>query len=291
MLHQLEALLAFARTGTVTAAATELRVTQSAVSKRIATLEGLLQRRLIEPDGRRSRLTADGAALVERVRPLVAALNEALSEERHVRGGRLVLGVSESLLASWAPAVLAAVRRRIPGLALDVHAHRSPVAAEHVRSGAYGAALVAGDGDLAPDLVSQHVLDEEFVLVPSRLRPGGLPGRGPLDVLSIEAGAATARSLRRQVGRLAKETGLELRVASTIESYAALVQLARAGFGHGLAPRAVARALGVPDERLVELPGPGLTRPVRFTARPTTFQLPLVVRVRDALLAEVDGVR
>ena len=286
MLHQLEALIALTRTGTVSAAAVELRITQSAVSKRIASLEAQLGRDLIEPHGRGVRLTPDGADLVARSRPLVAALNEVLTQERDVRGGRLVLGVSESLLASWAPAVLATVRSRIPGLDLVLHAHRSPVAVEHVRSGAYGAALVAGDADGAPDLSSADVMSEDLVLVPSRLRPGGLPGQGVLHVLSIESGSATARSLRRQLGRLAQETGLELRVERTVESYAALVQLARAGFGHGLAPRGVARALGIAPTQLIELPGRGLQRPIRFTARPTTFQLPLVAAVRAVIESE-----
>ena len=124
-----------------------------------------------------------------------------------------------------------------------------------------------------------------MVVVPSRLRRRDVPRRGVVDVLSIEPGAATARSLERRLGHLARESGLTLRVTGFVESYVALVQLARAGFGHGLPPRGVAHALGVDRRTALLLPEPGLTRPIRFVARPTTFAQPLVAGLRSAIAA------
>src|SRR5262245_62478904 len=74
MLEGLEALSALARFGTVSEAATRLRLTQSAVSKRLQSLQRAVGFPLIEPDGRRVRLTARGLDFVERARPLVAEL-------------------------------------------------------------------------------------------------------------------------------------------------------------------------------------------------------------------------
>jgi DNA-binding transcriptional LysR family regulator len=285
MLTQLEALVALSDHRTMTAAATALRVTQSAVSKRVAALEAQLGRRLVEPDGRRVRLTSDGALLVARVRPLLGALAEVVQRETEVRAGRLVIGVSESILASWGADALVRLRERLPGLELSVHAHRSPVAIEHVRAGAYSCALVAGEGDHGSDLTGEVVAEEEMVVVPSGLRRRDVPRVGLLPVLSIEDGAATARSLARRFGRLEREAGLTVEVTTTVESYAALVQMSRAGFGHGLAPCGVARALGVTARSFVRLPAPGLSRPIRFVARATTFAQPLVCAVRDRLRA------
>ena len=55
-----------------------------------------------------------------------------------------------------------------------------------------------------------------------------------------------------------------------------MAQLALAGFGHGLVPAGVARTLGVPDDQVLWLADAGLTRPVRFVARKSTFAQALV---------------
>ena len=57
MIEGLEALLALERTGTISEAAAQLRLTQSAVSKRIQSLSDSMKFAVIEPDGRRVRLT------------------------------------------------------------------------------------------------------------------------------------------------------------------------------------------------------------------------------------------
>jgi hypothetical protein len=50
-----------------------------------------------------------------------------------------------------------------------------------------------------------------------------------------------------------------------------VVQLARAGFGHGLVPRPLALSLGVPKRALVSLPEPGLRRPIQLVGRAATL--------------------
>ena len=62
MLEGLEALFALERTGTISEAAAQLRLTQSAVSKRIQSLQNEVKFLVIEPDGRRVKLTARGIA-------------------------------------------------------------------------------------------------------------------------------------------------------------------------------------------------------------------------------------
>ena len=52
-------------------ASTAMRISQSAVSKRIAALERYYDRELIERHGRRVVLTHHGTRLVERVTPLL----------------------------------------------------------------------------------------------------------------------------------------------------------------------------------------------------------------------------
>ena len=74
MIENLETLVALSKVGTMMEASTELRISQSAVSKRIATLERYYDRELIERHGRRVVLTHHGTRLVERVTPLLTVM-------------------------------------------------------------------------------------------------------------------------------------------------------------------------------------------------------------------------
>jgi DNA-binding transcriptional LysR family regulator len=267
MIDQLEALAALAEHGTMRSAATRLRISQSAVTKRLDALEARLGVRVRERAGRRVRLTQAAERLLERTRPLLAELRLAVVGERSVAAGWLVIGVSESILASWGPSVLADVRRRRPELRFRLNAHRSPVAVDLVRSGEYMLALVAGDEDAAGELARETLFAEEMVIVPSGLAKLALRRGSIVPVLSIEPGSTTGRALRVPLARLARERGIRLEPEASIQSYTAVVQLARAGFGHGLVPRPLALALGVAKSALVSLPEPGLHRPIQLVGR------------------------
>lgn len=289
MLTNLEALAALADAGTMTRAATRLRVTQSAVSKRIAALQDELGITLLERDGRRVRLTAAAHRILERATPLLSELRHALADERAIGGGSLAIGVSESVLTSWGPAALARATRALPGLELTIGAHRSPVAVDRVRAGEYIVALCAGAPDLGGDLTHVPITDEQLVLVPSALGPLRPRAGARIDVLTIERGSATWRALEPALATLRRERRIDIHVARTVQSFACVVQLARAGFGHGLVPRPLARALGVPSRALVPLPRPGLTRPIIAVARPRTLARPLVSAFVAQLAAAAPG--
>src|ERR1051326_4465309 len=92
LLAGIDALIALQRFGTVSEAAARLRLTQSAVSKRLRALEDELGYRIVEPAGRKLRLTARAVDFVEQARPLVAAL-------RSLRTPREIGGISHFSLA------------------------------------------------------------------------------------------------------------------------------------------------------------------------------------------------
>lgn len=256
MLDDLDALAALARAKTMTRAATELRISQSAVSKRIASLEERTGADLVEPAGRCVRLTEAGERLLARTMPLVAELRRAVDASADSGRAEITLGVSESILSSWGPSLLAAVRRRLPALALQLHAHRGPVAVERVRAGEYTAALIAGEV-AAADLATDDLGREEMVLVGA----GRLRRPCTLDILTVERASTTWPAIERELGGCA-EAGITLRVVATVESFAAVIRLAQSGFGIGLAPRGLAEALA--PGAVVRLPPPRLSRPIRL---------------------------
>lgn len=283
MLANLEALAALADAGTMTRAATRLRITQSAVSKRVAALADELGFEVIERDGRRVKLTIAGQAVLDRAGPLLVELRAALTGERADAAGVISLGVSDSILASWGAAVLARARKRVPGLDLAIGAHRSPVAIERVRAGEYALALVAGAPSMIGDLGARTLGSEEMVLVPSGLRAVRVRAGTALPIITIEPGSATWRAVRPSIAALRRERNIHLTVDRTVQSLASVVQLARAGFGHGLVPRALARQMGVKPAQLVALPGARVRRPIVLVGRRRVLGRPLVARFVTAL--------
>lgn len=285
MLEALETLVVLAETGTMVQTATRLRISQSAVTKRIAALEAELNVALVERVGRRVKLTAFAEELIARTRPLLAELREALSGQRDLARGRIVLGVSESLLTSWAPRVLARARATLPEVMIELHAHRSPVAVDHVRSGEFTLALVAGRVAEVGGLWCEAVLEESMVLVGAA--PMRLPARGiALRITTIEAQSETFRALAPQL-KLLRSRGIVLDVERELESFAAIVQLARAGLGPALVPLPLARALGVPRAQIADFPRPGLRRPVSLVGKKSALSRPVVAAFRTALLTSV----
>src|SRR4051812_6459915 len=107
MLERIDALVALETFGTVSEAATRLRLTQSAVSKRILALQREVGFPLVEPEGRRLRLSPRAIDFLARARPLVAELRGlARTTDRESPAGSLSLAMADSIASSWGPAVL-----------------------------------------------------------------------------------------------------------------------------------------------------------------------------------------
>jgi DNA-binding transcriptional LysR family regulator len=283
LIANLDALSALSETGTMTRAATRLRITQSAVSKRIAALEAETGQILIEPMGRRVRLTPGGVRLLEKTRPFLMGLKNAMTDDVPIQGGRIVIGISESILCSWGPDLLARVQADIPDLEFTVNTHRSPVVIDQVRSGEYMLALCTSEQRDAPELKSELLFEEPMVFVPSKLQKIDLSTISTLPVLTIEPHSVTWRCLARRLRDQAASWPFKLEVVQTVQSFASIAQMARAGLGHGLVPMGVAQALAVPHEALLHFPTPGLARPISLVGRSTTLANPLIITFHDAI--------
>ncbi|HAR30140.1 MAG TPA: hypothetical protein DCR65_01370 [Gammaproteobacteria bacterium] len=270
MIENLETLVVLSRTGTMMETATVLKVSQSAVSKRIDALERYYDRELIERHGRRVVLTHHGTRLVERVTPLISELRGVFLEDNALRKGKIIMGVSEAILASWGPRLFARVQARMPEVEFTFHAQRSPVVLDRVRSGEYMVGICTGSPDADTDLLSEIIRLEPMVILPSGLAALEYQIGDPLAVITIESRSGAWRSIEDDMRRL------NLHRAVSLESFFSVAQMALSGFGHGLVPEGVARTLGVPDDRFIPVSDAGLNRPVRFVARKSMFAQPLV---------------
>lgn len=281
MIENLETLLTLAKTGTMMEASTELRITQSAVSKRISTLERYYNRKLIQKKGRRVELTQHGQRLVDKISPLLSELRDLFIDEITSARGELILGVSDAILSSWGPEVFHEVREEMPEVNFVFHTHRTPVVLDRIRSGEFMVGICTGSDALDKDLQSEVLRYEEMVIIPSGLEPLSFPKKGELGVISIEDYSGAWRSFQDEVQKL------RIKREVSLESFFSVAQMAIAGFGHGLVPLGVAQTLKVPPEVIINLSDKGLHRPVRFVARKSTYSLPIVANFYQLLSSKL----
>jgi LysR family transcriptional regulator, benzoate and cis,cis-muconate-responsive activator of ben and cat genes len=122
-------------------AAEGLAIAQPALSRQIAQLEAALGVRLFNRSSRRVELTPAGAALAERIEPVLSALAHVPSDMKAVaegQVGRLRVAFTGLAMATVLPDILRGFHRQFPGIRLELN--ESPTSAQI-------AALQAGEID------------------------------------------------------------------------------------------------------------------------------------------------
>jgi DNA-binding transcriptional LysR family regulator len=234
-LRQLEYFVAVAESGSITGAAAQVHLSQSAMSTALADLERALDvQLLLRHHARGVTLTAAGEQLLIASRRLLAQAEELSSEAHglgHELAGALSIGCFEVLAPYVLPDLIATCAERHPQLRLDTHEVDLDALAEGVLSGRFELGL---GYDLAPD--PRLVVDRVFTLPPYALLPAGhrFAGRAkirlaqladePLALLDLPQSRDYFRSLFTAAGL---EPNIRYR-SSSVETLRALV-------GHGLA--------------------------------------------------------
>jgi len=235
--------------GSVSAAATALGYTQSAVSQQLAALEREVGAALVDRSTRPLRATAAGRRLrphAERVLAAVAAAADA-AEDLRGAGERVRLAAFPSALSSFVPAAVRDLRRAQPEMVVQVTQLETHEAVEALRSGAADVAVVHHIAGLAvPDtagLDRRGLLDDDlYVVLPAGHRlarrdevsladlqhePLGLPRR--------ETPAGRFRSIMEH---LYAQAGFEPRIVCEVDDLPAAQAFVAAGIAvvvmHGL---------------------------------------------------------
>ncbi|MFE9489783.1 LysR family transcriptional regulator [Streptomyces sp. NPDC006641] len=165
-LDTVRTIVAAADAGQFQEAATELAITQQAVSKRIAALERTLGVRLFTRTARGAELTIDGQAFLPHARELLRVAERAVAS---VHAGRRPLRVDVIASRGAASGLMRGFHRAHPDVELDVlmlFDIEGAVAA--IRSGAIDASFraVGVPGRPLPgDIASARVLDEPLQLL------------------------------------------------------------------------------------------------------------------------------
>lgn len=224
---------ASARLGSFTKAATEMNVTQSAVSQRVRTLEEYLGTPLFERKHRAIALTPQGRELLNGASVALQHLRAATDSVRGLQlTPRVRLATDTSIAALWLMPRLTGFQNANPGIAVDL-----TVSDDEARCLDADLAVLHGTGDW-PGFDSRKLFDDAIFPV---CAPGYLDGRRlarPEDLLAADLlDLDYLRWNWMNWGIWLTEAGLDPAPARRVlrsNSYPALIEAARAGQGVAL---------------------------------------------------------
>lgn len=239
-LKQLRYFVTVVETGSISAAARKLYMTQPPLSAQMQALEQELGCPLLERGARRVELTDAGRRLYERAKTLLELEQTAREEVRACAdpaGGVLRLGVVSSVAGEMVPRWLTAFTRQMPGVQLRLTEANTFRLLEQLRQGHIQLAIVRTP---CPDegLVQLPLAEERLVAVAPA---GGLPA-APVALESLTAQPLVIyRRWEPLLREQAERAGLALRPRCVCDDARTAVQLAAAGMGVAVVPASAAQ--------------------------------------------------
>ena len=228
--------VAVASVGSVSLAARDLNITQSAVTRRLQRLETSLGTTLLDRRTRPVALTGAGQAAIERCRRLLNDIREvrAAASNGGPLKGEFRVGVAHALTEFTLTEPLGELRHKFPHLGLRVSTGWSRDVLERVRSGSLDAAVILlAEGESLPaEVTGTQIAKERLLVVASRQHHHTRPRKirdlaGAQWILNPEGCAARA-GLRRAL----LQADLDMIVA--VEAYNYELQLALVAQNRGL---------------------------------------------------------
>ncbi len=229
----LQAFEAAARTGSITTAARELNLTQSAVSRQIKALEDQLEVELFHRERQTIRLTVGGEAYARDIRDALKKISMAsLNLRANPFGGTLNLAILPTFGTRWLAPRLPSFLAQHPGITLNLMTRLTMF---DFRLEAMDAAIHHGKGDWQG--AHTQLLREEYVV------PACSPGLLARFAFALPADIRKAPLLHLTTRPDAWERWLRLNDAPAdnvqgmlFDQFATVAQVARAGLGVALLP-------------------------------------------------------
>ena len=171
--RQLRAFLALARTGSFTAAARQLHLTQSAISHAIRVLEETLDCRLVHRSARQVVLSTHGRELLPHAENIEERMKQARTALRSLDGaprGTLRIGCPSAAAQFILPGVLREFQRSWPLFEIKVLPGESPAVVERILRDEVDIGLIIEPGDEA-GIMTEPVFEDEIIFVVSPSHP------------------------------------------------------------------------------------------------------------------------
>src|SRR5918996_3570180 len=239
--QRLRLLVELRRRGSISAAADACLMGQPSATKHLKTLEAAVGEKLVERNGRASRLTGAGevvAVHAQRVLDTLDVMQQQLHALRGAETGTLALAASTTPGSYVLPSILECFAERHPGVDVDVVIGPSRAVAAMVAHREVSLAL-AGEVDLPEGVLAEPFLDDELVGIAA---PGRLPsGRVALAALAGETLLVRepGSSTRAVAERFLARAGYRPAKRWELDSNEAIKRSVRAGLGIGFVSRLV----------------------------------------------------
>ncbi|HYQ21980.1 LysR family transcriptional regulator [Stenotrophomonas sp.] len=287
-LHHLAIFHAIAETGSISAAAIRVRVSQPALSRELKDFEGRLGVVLFERLPRGMRLTEPGKVLHAYSARLFAVADSAQAAMRDfadARAGQLSLGASNTIGTYVLPRFVAQFRSVFPQLGISLFVGNTEQVAQGVADLRFTVGFVEGPVRVEGVVAEEFSRDELIPVVGAQHPLAGRRRANPADInglplLMREPGSGT----RELIGELLQQ--LDVKTGSIVEfgNTEALKQAAIHGGGIAWLP-SISVVRDLQDGSLVRLPvrALGLQRPLSILRREGAYHVPAV----DAFLQKV----
>ncbi|HEX2271849.1 MAG TPA: LysR family transcriptional regulator [Pyrinomonadaceae bacterium] len=240
-IRQLRAFVAIAETGTFTAGALRVHVTQAAISMQIRQLETEIGAKVFVRAPRHVILTEAGEQLLRRARHILREHDAALDEIAELAGaerGRLRIGsASAMVLTDQLPNILSELRDQHPGAEIAVTSGTSEVLVDQILAGEIDIAFVSLPVDVR-GIKTERLSEDQLVAIAS-------PHHKLAKQKTISAYTLAGERLilgerggntRRLIDQFFAQAGVTLHVAMELSRQQAIRRMVEADMGVGIVP-------------------------------------------------------
>src|SRR5213080_2137524 len=240
-IRQLKAFVAIAESGTFTAGAVRVHVTQAAISMQIRQLENETGAQLFVRAPRRVILTEAGEKLLERAYAILREHDAALEEMAALTGahrGRLRIGTASAGVSGRPlPQILRGLKKQHPAVEASVASGTSEQLVQHVLAGELDVAFVSLPVE-ARGVQTELLSEDSLVAIAS-------PRHQLAKQKVVSAYALAGEKLilgerggntRRLIDQFFAQAGVKLKVAMELSRLAAIKRMVEADMGVGIVP-------------------------------------------------------
>ena len=240
-IRQLRAFVAIAESGTFTAGALRVHVTQAAISMQIRQLENEIGAKVFVRAPRHVILTEAGEQLLRRARHILREHDAALDEIAELAGaerGRLRIGsASAMVLTEQLPSILKELRKQHPAADIAVTSGTSEVLVDQILAGEVDVAFVSLPVDVR-GIKTERLSQDQLVAIASPRHK--LAKQRTISAYTLagerlilgERGGNT----RRLIDQFFAQAGVTLRVAMELSRQQAIKRMVEEDMGVGIVP-------------------------------------------------------
>ena len=268
-LKQLQYFVTLAQLRHFTDTASNLAISQHALSSALRQIETVLGGKLVNRTASAVTLTELGVAILPHAERVLNVAQRAFSDMHQIvesgGDGTLRIGLVPSVSSLLFPKVPERLAQAFPRLKVEFHDRTNDALVAQVLSGQLDFGIGALDSSVSPELQIFPVLDDPFVVVLHRDDPLAESAHLPWQQLAGRDVAVFSKgNIQRLVGALDESQRLKLHVRYHVDYIETLYGLVRSRLAAAILPQLYTAHLCDPLLKVVQLQQPLLTRTVAW---------------------------